>query len=322
MVQPRITLDQWNALVTVVEAGGYAQASNRLHRTQSTVTYTIKKLEDLLGVKVFELQGRKAVLTPIGEVLYRRGRALVEEAGRLERATAELARGWEPEIRIAVDIIFPTWLLLECLDAFGREHPDTRIELTESVLGGTEEALTEGRADLAIGGVVPGGFMGDPLMQVRFVCAAAPSHPLHQASRALGLDDLRQHRHLVVRDSGARRSRSGGWLNEKRWTVTNKATSIRAACMGLGYAWYPEESIRAELDSGALAPLPLAEGRERYVTLYLVHADRDTAGPGVLRLAEILREKVAEGCRQAALQLRPGGRDDRYPSTPQAEPAP
>jgi len=322
MPQPRITLDQWNALVTVVEAGGYAQASNRLHRTQSTVTYTIKKLEDLLGVKVFELQGRKAVLTPIGEVLYRRGRALVEEAGRLERATAELARGWEPEIRLAVDIIFPTWLLLECLDAFGQEHPDTRIELTESVLGGTEEALTEGRADLAIGGVVPGGFMGDPLMQVRFVCAAAPSHPLHQAGRTLGLDDLRQHRHLVVRDSGAQRSRSGGWLNEKRWTVTNKATSIRAACMGLGYAWYPEESIRAELDSGVLAPLPLAEGRERYVALYLVHADRDTAGPGVRRLAEMLRNKVAEGCRQAALQLRPGARDDQLPSTPRSEPAP
>ena len=322
MAQPRITLDQWNALVTVVEAGGYAQASNRLHRTQSTVTYTIKKLEDLLGVKVFELQGRKAVLTPIGEVLYRRGRALVEEAGRLERATAELARGWEPEIRLAVDIIFPTWLLLECLDAFGQEHPDTRIELTESVLGGTEEALTEGRADLAIGGVIPGGFMGDPLMQVRFVCAAAPSHPLHQVGRTLGLDDLRQHRHLVVRDSGAQRSRSGGWLNEKRWTVTNKATSIRAACMGLGYAWYPEESIRMELDSGALAPLPLAEGRERYVTLYLVHADRDTAGPGVRRLAEILRNKVAEGCRQAALQLRPVGRDDPLPFRVPPESAP
>jgi len=41
MNQPRITLDQWAALAAVVEAGGYAQASRRLHRTQSTVTYTI-----------------------------------------------------------------------------------------------------------------------------------------------------------------------------------------------------------------------------------------------------------------------------------------
>lgn len=294
MNQPRITLDQWNALVAVVEAGGYAQASERLHRTQSTVTYTIKKLEELLGVKVFELQGRKAVLTPTGQVLYRRGKALVEEAGRVERVAAGLARGWEPEIRLAVDIIFPTWLLLECCAAFGEERPDTRIELIESVLGGTEEALTEGRVDLAIGGQVPGGFLGDPLMQVRFVCAAAPSHPLHKLGRTLTLEDLRQHRHLVVRDSGARRSRSGGgWLNEKRWTMSHKATSIRAARMGLGYAWYPQENVREELESGALRPLPLAEGSERYVTLYLIFADADTLGPGARRLAALLRERVA-----------------------------
>jgi len=297
MSQPRITLDQWGALVAVVEAGGYAQASSRLHRTQSTVTYTIKKLEDLLGVKVFELQGRKAALTPIGQVLYRRGKALLEEAGRVERAAADLALGWEPEIRLAADIIFPTWLLLECCAAFSAERPDIRLELIESVLGGTEEALTEGRDDLAIGGVVPGGFLGDPLMQVRFVCAAAPTHPLHQLGRTLTLDDLREHRHLVVRDSGALRSRSGGWLNEKRWTVSHKATSIRAACMGLGFAWYPEENIREELASGRLAPLPLAEGRERYVTLYLIYADAEAAGPGARRLAQILRDKVAESCR-------------------------
>ena len=322
MSQPRTTLDQWNALVAVVEAGGYAQASARLHRTQSTVTYTIKKLEDVLGVKVFELQGRKAVLTPAGEVLYRRGRALVDEASRLERASAELARGWEPEIRLAVDIIFPTWLLLECMAAFGQEHPDTRIELVESVLGGTEDALTEGRADIAIGGVIPGGFMGDPLMQVRFVCAAARSHPLHQRGGALTLDDLRHHRHLVVRDSGALRSRSSGWLNEKRWTVTSKATSIRAACMGLGYAWYPEESIREELDSGRLVPLPLAHGGERYVMLYLILADLDIAGPGVRRLSGILRERVAETCSRIPLQSGQARPDDGPRATPEQEPAP
>jgi DNA-binding transcriptional LysR family regulator len=296
MSAPKITLDQWSALVAVVEAGGYAAAAQRLNRTQSTVTYTIKKLEDLLGLEVFELQGRKAVLTAAGQALYRRGKALLEEASRVERVARDLARGWEPEIRLAVDTIFPTWLLLECCAEFGREHPDTRLEITESVLGGTEEALTEGRADFVVGGLIPGGFLGDPLMQVRFVCAAAPVHPLHQLGRTLTLEDLRQHRHLVVRDSGALRSRSAGWLNERRWTVSHKATSIRAACMGLGYAWYPEENIREELAEDRLRPLPLAEGRERFVTLYLVHADPDTTGPGARRLGEILRRRVAEAC--------------------------
>ena len=47
---PRITLDQWAALVFVVESGGYAKAAETLHKSQSTLTYAIQKLEELLGV--------------------------------------------------------------------------------------------------------------------------------------------------------------------------------------------------------------------------------------------------------------------------------
>ena len=297
-MSPRIGLDQWGALVAVVEAGGYAGAARRLHRTQSTITYTIKKLEEQLGLKVFELKGRRAMLTPTGQLLYRRGKSLVSEAARLERAAAELARGQEPQIRLAVDVVYPTWLLLDCLKTFGDEQPHTRIELYETVLGGTDEALIAGEVDLAIGSALPGGFLGDPLMQMRFVCAAAPAHPLHALGRAVTLDDLRAHRHLVVRDSGVQRTRSGGWLNEKRWTVSHKATSIHAACMGAGYAWFPEDTVRAEIDSGRLVRLPLAEGAERHATLYLVIADAELAGPGTLRLAGLLKERTSAACER------------------------
>lgn len=296
MTPPRISIDQWNALVSVVESGGYAKAAERIHKSQSTLTYAVQKIERVLGVKAFEVRGRKAVLTAAGELLYRRGKRLVEDAAQLEDAASELAKGWESEIRLAVDTVFPTWLLLGCLAEFAKARPATRIELFETALSGHEEALAERKVDLAIGGIVPPGFVGDPLMPVRFVCAAAPGHPLHQIGRPLDLDDLRRHRHLVIRDSSAQRSRAAGWLNEYRWTVSHKATSIRAAVMGLGYAWYPEESVREELESGALKPLPLREGAERFATLYLVYADRDAAGPGTLRLAELIREAVKKNC--------------------------
>jgi len=297
MTQPKISLDQWTVLVSVVESGSYANAAERIHKSQSTLTYAVQQLERLLDIKVFRREGRRSVLTPAGQLLYRRGKTLVEEATRLEQSAGDLARGWEPEIRLAVDVVFPTWLLLQCLAAFAKERVETRIELYETVLGGHEDALAQRSVDLAIGGVVPAGFVGDALMPVRFVCAAAPSHPLHQLGRELSLADLRPHRHLVIRDSGAQRARGSGWLNEIRWTVSNKATSIRAAVMGLGFAWYPEESIREELDSGRLKPLPLREGRERFATLYLIYADRDAAGPGVRRLAEIIGEAVKAECR-------------------------
>jgi DNA-binding transcriptional LysR family regulator len=293
---PKITLEQWRALQAVVDAGGYAQAAESLHKSQSAVTYGVQKLESLLGVKVFEVIGRKAHLTPTGEVLYRRAKALLEEAGSLESAAGTLAAGWEPELRLAVEIPFPTWLLLQCFARFGDEQPQTRIELYETVLSGTEEALLQRRVDLAICSRVPPGFAGDSLMRLRFVAAAHPDHPLHQLGRELTLQDLRKHRHLVIRDSGSQR-RSGSWVGaEQIWTVSHKATSIHAACMGLGFAWFAQDTIRDELESGLLKPLPLREGADRSAELYLVFADRDYAGPGALRLAQIIREDVRSVC--------------------------
>lgn len=301
MPAPRISLEQWRALVAVVDAGGYARAAEVLSKTQSAVSYSIQKLESVLGVKVFEIHGRKARLTPVGAALHRRAQALLDEAASVERAAQAHSAGWEAEIRLAVEIVFPTWLLLECLAKFGDEAPNIHVELVETVLGGTPEALLQGRVDLAISPQVPPGFLGDPLMRMRFVPVAHPSHPLHWLGRTLGPRDLRNQRHLVVRDSGSKRRAGTGTLDAKqRWTVSHMATSIAAARAGYGWAWFPEDKIRDELTSGELAPLKLREGNERFVELYLILADREAAGPGVLRLAEVIRERVADACAARA----------------------
>jgi DNA-binding transcriptional LysR family regulator len=154
---PTISLEQWRALVAVVDDGGYAAAAEAIHKSQSAVTYAVQQVEKLLGVKAFRLEGRKAVLTPAGRMLYSRARVLLDEASSLERAAQRNSAGWEAEITIAVEIIFPTWLLLKCLDRFGREAPNTRIEVIETVLGGAPEALLEHRVDLALTPRVPRG---------------------------------------------------------------------------------------------------------------------------------------------------------------------
>lgn len=302
MSTPRISLEQWRALTAVVEAGGYAQAAEVLHKTQSTVTYAVQKIERLLGLKVFEIKGRKAVLTRDGDVLYRRAQTLLSEAEALERGAGALASGWEAEVRVAAEIVFPTWLLLQCFADFAAERPETRIQLYETVLGGTDEALYERKVDFAIAPYVPAGFIGDALLRVRFVAAAHPEHALHQLGRELSYRDLRPHRQLVIRDSAQTRVReSGAWLGaEQRWTVSNKATSIAAAKLGLGFAWFAEHTIHDELVRGELKPLPLREGAERFLELYLVFADRDYPGRGAARLADIIRSRVTSLCVSTA----------------------
>jgi len=297
---PRVSLEQWRCLVAVVDAGGYAQAALTLHKSQSSVTYAIQKLESLLGLEAFVIEGRKAVLTATGQMLYRRARSLLEDAAGLERAARRTSAGWEPVIWVAAEILFPAWLMLVCLDRFGRESPQTRIELLETVLDGTPEALQSGLADLAISPRIPPNFNGEPLMPVRFIPVAHPEHPLHRLDRDVTLRDLRKHRHLVVRDSGLKRDTRGATVEvTQRWTLTHMATSIGAACRGYGFAWFPEEKIRGELAEGILKPLPLRGGRERTVQLYLIFGDADAAGPGTRRLADVIREEAAAACRAA-----------------------
>jgi DNA-binding transcriptional LysR family regulator len=295
---PRISLEQWRCLAAVVEAGGYAQAAARLHKSQSSVTYAVQKLERMLKVRAFEIQGRKAVLTGVGQMLYRRARTLLDDAGEMERAARKASAGWESEIGLAVEVLFPTWMMFDCLSRFGTESPQTRIEWLETVIGGTAEALQNGVADLGITARVPAGFSAEPLMMVNFVPVANPKHPLHQLDREITVRDLRKYRHLVVRDSSAQRDKKSESLEvEQRWTVTNLSTSIGAVSRGHGFAWLPQDKIRTELADGSLKILPLRGGRVRTVQLYLLFADRDAAGPGTLRLAEIVREEVERSCR-------------------------
>ena len=293
---PRITLEQWRALQAVVEAGGYAQAAAAIHKSQSTLTYAVQQIQKLLGVTVFEIRGRKAVLTEAGQVLYRRARVLLEEAALLERGAAEMARDWQPEIRIAVEILFPTWLMLECLAEFARERPETRIEMFETVLAGTSEMLADGRVDLAIGSD-RGGVSGTPLMTVTGIAVAHPDHPLHKLGRTLTERDLKRHRRIFIRDTSTQRKSDTAGA-ELRWTETHKATSIRAVAMGLGFAWLPADNIREELAAGTLKPLPLKVGAERSGHLFMAFSDPEFPGRDVARLAEIIRTRTAATCKE------------------------
>lgn len=290
---PNITLEQWRTLISIVEAGGYAQAAEAMFKSQSAITYAVQKIESMLGVKVFEIQGRKAILTPTGQMLYRRAISLVNEANELEQAAHALSAGWEANINLVAEILFPPQLLLNCMQKFGLESPHTRIELIESVVGGTSEALLKGEADIAISPQLPSGFLGKLLTRIKIIAVAHPDHPLHHLGHSLTYKDLRPYRHLVVRDSSKTRGKSPTIVDvEQRWTVSHLATSIQAASMGYGFAWLPEEHIKQELETGLLKPLPLLEGGIREVPLYLVIANPDFAGPGIRRLAEIIKNSI------------------------------
>jgi DNA-binding transcriptional LysR family regulator len=287
----KVTLEQWRTLIAVVDAGGYAKAAELLDKSQSTVSYAITQLEQSLNIKVFQIQGRKAVPSPAGEFLYRKAKELLEQADRLEKA-AVLSQQVESQIQVAADLIIPPVKILQCLAIFSQTYPQTRVEIYESVLSGTEDALLQRQVDLAIGGRVPIGFMGEKLMTVTMRGVSSPDHPLQHLGRNIDHHDLKQHRQIIVRDSGQYRRHSEGWQEaEQRWTVSHIKTSLDAIRLGLGYAWLPDAYTQEDIAAGTLKYLPVNTGSIREVPTYLTFADKELAGPATRYLAEIfLRE--------------------------------
>ncbi|MEM1188845.1 MAG: LysR family transcriptional regulator [Pseudomonadota bacterium] len=289
----RSTLEQWRMFQAVIEHGGFAQAAQAIHKSQSSINHAVHKLQDQLDLPLLEVVGRKAQLTDAGKLMLRRSLQLVEQAEQLETIARSLADGVEAELRIAVDEIYPHHCLADALALLSGEYPQTRLELIETVLSGGPERLLRGDVDLLIAAQVPAGFLGEPMIDVEFVAVAHPEHRLQRMGRPLTLQDLAPQRQIVVRDSATEQRVDSGWLGaEQRWTVSHVATSIAMITRGMGFAWLPRTRIQNELAAGVLRELPLERGSRRRVSLYLTFADPDKAGPAACRLGELLQEQL------------------------------
>jgi len=234
----------------------------------------VGKLERDLGVKLFDRSGRRAVLTPAGEELLQEGRQLLALAGEIECRVQEVAKGWEVELRIAVDNILPAEALLDLVAAFDREQTGTRMRLAYEVLGGTWDALVENRADLAVGagGEPPAqaGFSVRRLAQVKFLFCVAPNHPLASAKEPLTPRVLAAHRAVAVGDTSPRnaaRRSVGLLLGQDTLVVPDFAAKVEAQRRGLGVGYLPEPLARSEAAARRLRVKQVSEPYE--ATLYV-----------------------------------------------------
>jgi DNA-binding transcriptional LysR family regulator len=290
MKAPRVTLDQWRTLQAVVDQGGFAQAAEVLHRSQSSVSYTVARMQEQLGVPLLRIDGRKAVLTEAGDVLLRRSRQLVKQASQLEDLAHHMEQGWEAEVRLVVDAAYPNARLVRALTAFMPQSRGCRVRMREEVLPAREEVLREGTADLAISALSLPGFLGTEMSSVEFIAVAHPDHALHRLQRELTFQDLETHMQVVIRDSGRLQPRDVGWLGaEQRWTVGSLATAATFVGNGLGFAWLPRHLIERELKDGLLKPLQLDQGGSRNPLFYLYSNKDKPLGPATQILVDLIR---------------------------------
>jgi DNA-binding transcriptional LysR family regulator len=288
---PKVTLDQWRTLQAVVDHGGYAQAAEALHKSQSSISYSVSKLQEQLGMELLHIEGRKAVLTPSGEALLQKSRQLLEQAAELELVADSLGQAWEAEVTMAMDVIFPRSILINAFKRFLPESKGCKILVREEVLSGAAEVVLEKKVQLSISPWVPPGFMGEKLMDIQLVAVAHPDHALHKMGRKVSTDDLSLHTHIVIRDSGVKQERDSGWLGtDLRWTFSSFESARAFLVSGLGFSWIPVHEAASLIEAGQLKALDLDVEYQKQGTLFLVYANKNHVGPATQMLANFIKD--------------------------------
>ena len=290
----RLSLDALLVIDAIDRKGSFAAAAEELHRVPSALTYSVQKLEQDLGVELFDRRGHRAVLTAAGRELLNEGRHLLRAAGELEDRVKRVATGWEAEFRIAYDDIIPVRSILDLAAEFHHQECGTRLRIAAEVLGGCWDALASGRADLVIGasGDSPagGGYRTRALGSVEWVFAVAPDHPLAQMPEPLKAVDIQRHRAVSVADSSRNLPpRTTGLLSgQETITVHNLQAKLTAQRTGLGVGNLPRHLAEREHAAGMLV---IRRTEEPKVSQALFTAWRTShKGKALAWFAERLRE--------------------------------
>jgi DNA-binding transcriptional LysR family regulator len=242
-----ISIEALEIMDAIDRKGSFAAAAESLFRVPSALTYSVKKLEQDLGITLFDRSGHRATLTAAGVALLKEGRQLLNATLALESKVKRIATGIETDINIAISDLLSMSPIFHVLADFYAQNFGTRIKLSREVFGGSWDALLSGRADISVGapGDAPpgGGYTTKLLGQLDFVFAIAPHHPLAQLPDPLNNQDIIQHRAVAAADSSRHLApRTSGILSgQDVLTVPDMRSKVSAQIAGLGVGFIPRQ---------------------------------------------------------------------------------
>lgn len=300
-----VSLRQWKLLHAVNDYGGYAAAADSLHMSRSAVSYGIKNLQDQLGVVLFEVQGRKAILTEAGKILLAQSRKLMSDALAIEDLAGQLNDGAEKTIELIIDTGFPSHIVLETIARFAKEQPEVRIDLRETRLDPIQPVTDGGHSPILISRHAGAGYARELLLHIDHVLIAHCEHPLCALQRELTLEDLARftvaffpkninYSALPLMASTAKSA----------WTFDTADSAVKALLQGLCYCFAPRYSVHRWIEEGVLKVLSL-QGCNDYasVNYYLLDQEYYVKVPWRERFLTHLREVIREQWQDLGLAM-------------------
>jgi DNA-binding transcriptional LysR family regulator len=281
MGKAMLDLELLRSFVSVIDAGGFTRAGERVHRTQSTVSQQIKRLEEDVGQPLLNRSGKDVTPTEAGERLLSYARRLLSLA---EEARDVMARpGNEGAVRLGIPEDFAAYRLAKLLAAFSRSRPGLRLDVRADQSVYLRRDLERGELDLALLKRSAGEKGGIAVWPERVHWVTSKAHPIHSTTGSVPLIGFPAG--CLYRSGAIHALESAGRSWHMAYTSSSLAGIQAAVAAGLGLSILSEIAIQADhrvlTAKDGFAPIDKTE-------VALVASPG--ASPATLRLADRLAE--------------------------------
>ncbi|MDD3445087.1 MAG: LysR substrate-binding domain-containing protein [Zavarzinia sp.] len=246
-------LDLLRSFVSVVDAGGFTRAGERVNRTQSTVSQQIRRLEETLGQPLFRRERRRVQLTDAGETLLGYARRLLDIAAEAREALGRESR--PTVVRLGIPEDFAVTALTDVIAEFAREQPSVRLEVRCDLSVALREGLAHGRYDAVLAKREPGQGPAFGAWPETLVWVASRHHDLAGGDDPLPLITFLPG--CIYRARAIRALEAAG----RRWRIAYESPNLSgvqaAIAGGLGVALMERATVAAHhriLDDGDRMP--------------------------------------------------------------------
>jgi len=305
-----VSLDQLRTFIAAADQGSFSAAGRRLKRAQSVVSQTLANLEGQLGVKLFDRSGRLPILTDQGRALLADARVVAGDVDLLKARAKTLAGGHEPELSVAVDVMFPPAPFTATVAALQNKFPSTMLSV-EFESSAVVESVLDGRRTVGMVGSwarMPPTLTRQPLLSLRVPIIVSPRHPLAIHRGPIPSTLLAEHVQLVHVDPADVAPNQGSVVRSaKLWRLFQLETKLAFLRAGLGYGALPLHLIEADLENGALVQITPEDAPPDGYMLSMSTIYRTDSPPGPVGrwFIERLNQEITAGEK-----LNPGRRSE------------
>ncbi|MDX3984408.1 MAG: LysR family transcriptional regulator [Achromobacter sp.] len=279
-----VSLDQLRTFIAAADEGSFSAAGRKLRRAQSVVSHTLANLENQLGVRLFDRNGRYPRLTEEGAALLAQARLVVGGMDGFKSKARAIAEGLEAELSVVVDVMYPMASLTDTVGAFRQAFPHTPLRLYVEALGAVVQPVLEQACRLGISGsmpAVPDLLDAEKLLDVPMLTVAAPSHPLASHQGLIRTRDLEEHVQLVLTDrTTLTEGATFGVLSPQIWRLADLGAKHAFLRAGFGWGHMPTEMVQSDLEAGALVKLRIEAFQPRTPPIAMFAIYRKDTPPG------------------------------------------